>query len=68
MDGLSATEVALVFAVFSLVQIAFGYLTARAAVRKGYSLPLFWVLGTFFLVPTAIAIAFLDDRSGGTRT
>lgn len=67
MNGLSTTEVVVVFAIFSLVQIGFGYLTARAAVRKGYSLPLFWVLGTIFLVPTAIAIAFLSDRSSGAQ-
>lgn len=67
MDGVSTPVIVLIFAVAALIQIGLGYLTGRAAARKGHSLPLFWLLGTFFIIPTAIAIVFLSDRTKQQR-
>ena len=64
MDGLSTPAIVAIFVAAALVQIGFGYLVGRAAARKGHSLPLYWVLGTLFLIPTAIVIVFLTDRTG----
>ena len=67
MDGVSTPVIVLIFAVAALIQIGLGYLTGRAAARKGHSLALYWLLGTFFIIPTAIAIVFLSDRTRQQR-
>ena len=63
MDGVSTPVVLLLFTVAALLQIGLGYLVGRQAARKGYSLGLFWLCATFFVIPTIVVVALLNDRT-----